>query len=102
MLKKEKVIEKLKTINDPELNISVWDLGLIYDIQISEDNELYIKMTLTTPGCPLMAFLPKKVEQDLKQLEGVKDVLVELVWDPPWRPEMLSDEAKKRLGIETE
>ncbi len=101
MIKKEKIIEKLKTIDDPELSISVWDLGLIYDVQVNDENEVYIKMTLTTPGCPLMAFLPKKVEQEIKGMEEVKDAVVELVWDPPWKPEMLSEEAKKKLGIET-
>ncbi len=100
MIEKEKVIEKLKQILDPELHISVWDLGLIYKIDIKDDI-VYIDMTLTTPGCPLMTTLPLYVKQELTKLEGVKDADVKLVWEPKWTPERLTDEAKKKLGIET-
>ncbi len=100
MITEEKVIEKLKEILDPELHISVWDLGLIYKIDIKDDI-VYIDMTLTTPGCPLMTTLPLYVKQELAKLEGVKDADVKLVWEPRWTPERLTDEAKKKLGIET-
>jgi len=100
MITKEKVIERLKEILDPELNISVWDLGLIYKIDIKDDT-VYIDMTLTTPGCPLMTTLPLYVKQEVARMEGVKDADVKLVWEPRWTPERLTDEAKKRLGIET-
>lgn len=100
MITKEKVIERLKEILDPELNISVWDLGLIYKIDIKDDT-VYIDMTLTTPGCPLMTTLPLYVKQEVARMEGVKDADVKLVWEPKWTPERLTDEAKKRLGIET-
>lgn len=100
MIEKEKVIEKLKEILDPELHISVWDLGLIYKIDIKDDI-VYIDMTLTTPGCPLMTTLPLYVKQELSKLEGVRDADVKLVWEPKWTPERLTDEAKKKLGIET-
>ncbi len=100
MIEKEKVIEKLKQILDPELHISVWDLGLIYKLDIKDDI-VYIDMTLTTPGCPLMTTLPLYVKQELTKLEGVKDADVKLVWEPKWTPERLTDEAKKKLGIET-
>ncbi len=100
MIEKEKVIEKLKQILDPELHISVWDLGLIYKLEIKDDI-VYIDMTLTTPGCPLMTTLPLYVKQELTKLEGVKDADVKLVWEPKWTPDRLTDEAKKKLGIET-
>ena len=100
MIEKEKVIEKLKQILDPELHISVWDLGLVYKLDIKDDI-VYIEMTLTTPGCPLMTTLPLYVKQELTKLEGVKDADVKLVWEPKWTPDRLTDEAKKKLGIET-
>jgi len=100
MIEKEKVIEKLKEILDPELHISVWDLGLIYKLDIKDDI-IYIDMTLTTPGCPLMTTLPLYVKQELVKLDGVKDADVKLVWEPKWTPDRLTEEAKKKLGIET-
>ncbi len=101
MITKEQLIEKLKEILDPELHISVWDLGLIYKTDIKDNGDVFIEMTLTTPGCPLMTTIPLSVKNEISKIEGVGEVDVKLVWDPPWKPEMLSDEAKKRLGIET-
>jgi len=100
MITKDQVIEKLKQVLDPELHISVWDLGLIYKIEIKDDI-VYIDMTLTTPGCPLMTTLPLYVKTEVAKIEGVKDADVKLVWEPRWTPERLTEEAKKKLGIET-
>jgi FeS assembly SUF system protein len=101
MITEEQLIEKLKQILDPELHISVWDLGLIYKTEIKDNGDVFIEMTLTTPGCPLMTTIPLSVKNEVMKIEGVGEVDVKLVWNPPWKPEMLSDEAKKRLGIET-
>lgn len=98
MLNKEAVMEKLKTVIDPELGINVVDLGLIYDIQISEEGHVQIVMTLTTPGCPLHDSISAGTRQAIEVIEGVKSVNVDLVWEPQWTPDMMSDEAKKRLG----
>ncbi len=93
----EKVLEALKTVYDPELPVNIVDLGLIYDIQISGRN-IKLKMTLTTPGCGMGRVIAKQAEMALQEL-GAKNVLVEIVWDPPWNPDMMSEEAKQRLGI---
>ncbi len=97
---KEKIIEVLKPISDPEIQIGVIDLGLVYDIDISEDGVVKIKMTLTTPACPYGEMLLTMVHREVERLEGVTKVEVILVWDPPWDPkEMCSDYAKDLLGI---
>ena len=93
----EQVMEALKKVVDPEIGIDIVNLGLIYDVRI-EGDKVFIKMTMTTPGCPLYATLTKNAEEVVKSLEGVSDAKVELVWDPPWRPDMMSDEAKEKLG----
>jgi FeS assembly SUF system protein len=99
MIEKEKVIEILKSIYDPEIPINIWDLGLIYKLDISENNDIYILMTLTFAGCPIGNYLVNKVEEELKKIENVKNVKVELTFDPPWTPERISEEARKNLGI---
>ncbi len=97
---KEKIIEVLKPISDPEIQIGVIDLGLVYDIDVSEDGVVKIKMTLTTPACPYGEMLLTMVHREIERLEGVTKVEVILVWDPPWDPkEMCSDYAKDLLGI---
>jgi len=93
----ERVFEALKSVNDPELPINIVDLGLIYDVQISGRN-VQVKMSLTTPGCGMGAFIAKQVEDAIKP-HGAKNVMVQIVWDPPWNPDMMSDEARERLGI---
>jgi metal-sulfur cluster biosynthetic enzyme len=93
----ERVLESLKSVYDPELPISIVDLGLIYDVQISGRN-VQIKMSLTTPGCGMGAMIARQAENAIKSI-GAKNVLVQIVWDPPWNPDMMSDEAKERLGI---
>jgi len=98
LVSKESIVEALKDCYDPEIPINIVDLGLIYDLKIDND-KVYIKMTLTAPGCPMHSLITEQVKQAVKQVEGVKEVFVELVWDPPWSPERMSDEAKRLLGI---
>ncbi|MDD3532075.1 MAG: iron-sulfur cluster assembly protein [Candidatus Shapirobacteria bacterium] len=95
---REKIISALKEITDPEIDISVWDLGLIYDVAV-KGGEAVIKMTLTAPGCPFMEQLTDQVKEKTAQLEGIKKVKVDLVFDPPWSPEKMSEEGRKKLGI---
>lgn len=96
-LTEEKVLESLKTVRDPEIPVDIVNLGLIYDVKIS-GRKVYLKMTLTTPGCGMSKTIAKQAEGAVKSI-GAKDVLVEIVWDPPWNTDMISDEAKERLGI---
>ncbi len=97
---KEQIIEALKPVQDPEIRIGVVDLGLVYDIDVTDEGEVTIKMTLTTPACPYGEILLAQVHRAVEELEGVTKVQVVLVWDPPWNPEeMCSDLAKDQLGI---
>ena len=95
---KNKIIEEIKKIYDPELPVNIYELGLIYDI-IVEKNKANIKMTLTSPNCPVAESLPKEVKDCAMQVEGIEDVDLELVWDPPWTKEMMSDAAKLELNL---
>ena len=95
----EQVTEALKQVIDPELHMDVVSLGLIYGIEISEDNVVSVNMTMTVPGCPLQNQILYSAEQAILGIEGVKDAVVQLVWEPPWNPAMMNDEAKKRLGF---
>lgn len=92
------VKNKLRECYDPEIPINILDLGLVYDIQIQEDT-VHIQMTLTAPHCPLAGVLAEDVKRKVSEIDGVKNVEVELVWDPPWSPERISDEVKKTLGF---
>ena len=96
---KEEVILALKTVFDPEIPVNIYDLGLIYDVKINEDSEVHIDMTLTSPGCPVAQTFPGTVENAVNQVEGVKDCTVELVWEPPWTQERMSEAARLELGI---
>ena len=95
----EAVIEALKEIYDPEIPVNIYDLGLIYDVQISADNHAKVLMTLTTPNCPVAESMPGEVELRVGSVPGVGHAEVELVWDPPWDPQKMSDEAKLELGM---
>ena len=95
---KEKIIDEIKKIYDPELPVNIYDLGLIYDVQVNEKKPK-IKMTLTTPNCPVAESLPKEVKEGAMQVEGIEDVDLELVWDPPWSKDMMSDAAKLELNL---
>ena len=95
---KEKIIDEIKKIYDPELPVNIYDLGLIYDVKV-EENKAKIKMTLTTPNCPVAESLPKEVKEGAMQVEGIEDVDLELVWDPPWNKDMMSEAAKLELNL---
>ena len=81
---KHKVIEEIKKIYDPEIPVNIYELGLIYDITVDINNKVYVKMTLTTPNCPVAESLPNEVKNSIKEIKEVKDVELDLVWDPPW------------------
>ena len=95
---KNKIIEEIRKIYDPELPVNIYELGLIYDIQVN-GRMAEIKMTLTTPNCPVAESLPKEVKEGAMQVEGIDDVNLELVWDPPWNKDMMSDAAKLELNL---
>ncbi len=97
-LKKE-VIEMLKTIFDPEIPVNIYELGMIYDVEITESNNAIVKMTLTSPACPVAESLPGEVRERIKGIYGLNEVFVDLVWDPPWNMDMMSEEAKLQLGM---
>jgi FeS assembly SUF system protein len=94
-----KIIETLKTVFDPELPANVYDLGLIYDINIKDNGYVNIKMTLTAPGCPVAGEIIMEVDNKIRAIENVADVNVMLTFDPPWKKEMMSEEAKLELGF---
>ena len=98
MSAKEKIIEEIKKIYDPELPVNIYELGLIYDIQV-EDKKAKIKMKLTTPNCPVAESLPKEVKDGAMQVEEIEDVDLQLVWDPPWNKDMMSEAAKLELNL---
>jgi len=93
------VVEALKSIYDPEIPVDIYELGLIYDVAISEDGDATITMTLTTPHCPVAESLPNEVELRVLSVPGIRDAVVNLVWDPPWDPSKMSDEARLELGM---
>ena len=96
---KNSVIDALKSIYDPEIPVDIYELGLIYDVDISEDGDAVVTMTLTTPHCPVAESLPNEVELRVLSVPGVRDAEVKLVWDPPWDPSKMSDEARLELGL---
>ena len=95
---KEKVISEIKKIYDPEIPVNIYELGLIYKIEITEKQKVLVEMTLTTPNCPVAESLPKEVKDSIMQVEGIEKVDLELVWDPPWNKDMMSDAAKLELN----
>jgi FeS assembly SUF system protein len=96
---KEKVLDAIKTVYDPEIPVDIWELGLIYDLKIFPINNVYIQMTLTSPNCPSAEQLPQEVKDKIKAIEGVNDVELELTFDPPYTTEMMSEAAKLELGF---
>jgi FeS assembly SUF system protein len=93
------VVDALKSIYDPEIPVDIYELGLIYDVDISEDGDAVVTMTLTTPHCPVAESLPNEVELRVLSVPGIRDAEVKLVWDPPWDPSKMSDEARLELGM---
>lgn len=97
MVTKEDVLKALKAVIDPELGINIVDLGLIYEVRV-EDNKVYVKMTLSAKGCPLHESILSGAENVIKMMNNVEEANVQIVWDPPWTPDRLSPEAKKKMG----
>ena len=93
------VVDVIKSIVDPEIPVDIYELGLIYDVEVSEDGDATITMTLTTPHCPVAESLPQEVELRVLSVPGIRDAVVNLVWDPPWDPSKMSDEARLELGM---
>ena len=99
VLIREKIVSQIKTIYDPEIPVNIYELGLIYGVEVKEEGEVHVRMTLTAPACPAAEILPVEVKQKAEAVEGVKSVEVELTFDPPWDKEMMSEEAKLELGF---
>ncbi|MDE2781183.1 MAG: iron-sulfur cluster assembly protein [Chloroflexota bacterium] len=95
----EEVYQALKTVYDPEIPVNVVDLGLIYDVQVNDQNNVFVQMTLTFPGCGMGPHIAQQAEWAIQDLDGVEEVEIELTFDPPWSPEMISEEARMMLGI---
>ena len=96
---KDKIVEAIKQVYDPEIPVDVYELGLIYDINVYPINNVYIQMTLTSPSCPSAEAIPAEVEMKVKEIEDVNDVQIELTFDPPYSPDMMSEAAKLELGF---
>ena len=95
----DRIVTALKTVYDPEIPVDIYELGLIYDIAVDEKNHAYVKMTLTSPACPVAGSLPGEVEDKVRGVDGVESAEVDLVWDPAWNPNMMSEAAKLELGM---
>ena len=94
-----RVLEKVRTVYDPEIPINIYELGLIYELKVEPSGQVHIKMTLTAPACPEAELIPIRVESAVKEVDGITGAQVELVWDPPWTPNRMSEAAKLQLGI---
>lgn len=95
----ERVVDVLKTCFDPEIPVNIYDLGLIYEVKVNEGNDVFVKMTLTSPACPVAETLPPDVENKIKELPDVNSAKVEITFDPPWDKDMMSEEARLELGM---
>lgn len=95
----ERLIAALRSVSDPEIPVNIYDLGLIYGLVMDAAGRVHVRMTLTAPACPVAGMMPSMVEQAVRQVEGVTDVQVELVWDPPWTMDQMSEEARLQLGL---
>jgi len=96
-----KVVEAIKEIYDPEIPVNIYELGLIYKVDINKDNDVYVEMTLTSPGCPVAQEMPGWVQSAIMPIEGIRHVDVDIVWDPPWDPSMMAETAKLQLNMFT-
>lgn len=96
---KDKIAATMRTVYDPEIPVNIYDLGLIYETHVQPSGEVHVRMTLTAPGCPAARILPGEVEDKIRVLPEVKDVKVEVVWEPPWNKDMMSEAAKLQLGF---
>ena len=95
----ERIVEAIRTVYDPEIPVNLYDMGMIYEIQVDEKKHAYVKMTLTSPTCPVAETLPVEVDEKVRGVDGVETSEIDLVWDPPWTMEMLSEAAKLQLGL---
>ncbi|MBX6380077.1 MAG: DUF59 domain-containing protein [Thermoflavifilum aggregans] len=95
----DQIITVLKTVYDPEIPVNIYDLGLVYELRTNPEGEVFLMVTLTAPGCPVGADIVSEIDEKVRQIEGVRDVHVELTFDPPWNMGMMSDEAKLELGF---
>lgn len=95
----EKIVEALKTVYDPEIPVNIYELGLVYKVDVEDDNKVLIEMTLTSPHCPVAESLPAEVEHKVASVDGVDGCEVKIVWDPPWHPSMMTEEAQLELGM---
>ncbi len=95
----QRIVAALKTVYDPEIPVDIYELGLIYEVDPHEDGEVYVKMTLTSPMCPVAETLPPEVEEKVRMVEGVSGVTLDLVWEPPWSPDMMSEAARLELNM---
>jgi FeS assembly SUF system protein len=96
---KERVIDSIRTCYDPEIPVNIFDLGLIYDVDVSAGGDVKVEMTLTSPMCPVAGSLPPEVEEKVRAVPGVKTATVEVVWEPPWSPDLMTESAKLELGL---
>ena len=97
---KQSVVDVLKTVYDPEIPVDIYELGLVYDVNVEESGAVAIRMTLTSPMCPVAESLPPEVEEKVRGVPGVTEVKLDLVWEPPWSPSLMSEAAKLELGME--
>lgn len=98
MLTEQDILNKLREVIDPEIGLNIVDLGLIYSVKVNKENQVHVKMTLTTPGCPMHDAMSAWAQKAVASMSGVAGASVEVVWDPPWNPAMMTDFAKARLG----
>ena len=96
---KEKIVSEIKKIYDPEIPVNIYELGLIYRIEVNDEKKVIIEMTLTSPNCPVAESLPKSVKENILKIDGIKDVDLKLVWDPPWTKDKMSEAAKLELNL---
>jgi FeS assembly SUF system protein len=97
---KQSVVDVLKTVYDPEIPVDIYELGLVYDVNVEQSGAVAIRMTLTSPMCPVAESLPPEVEEKVRGVAGVTDVKIDLVWEPPWSPSLMSEAARLELGME--
>ena len=96
---KQRVIAAIQTVYDPEIPVNIWEVGLIYDVSVGESGDARVEMTLTSPMCPVAESLPVEVKERVEAVDGVRSATVDVVWEPPWDPEMMSEAAKLELGM---
>jgi FeS assembly SUF system protein len=96
---RERIIDVLRTVFDPEIPVNIYELGLVYDVQVNAEGDVAVEMTLTTPNCPAAGFIPGDVESKIRMVEGVRAVTVDLVFDPPWTQDRMSEAARLELGF---